>query len=129
MLGGCLASGFVIDAPGTATGGPISLFPPRWPDRCPIEGRHSRPLVKPVGPQVQETRKVGTDSSGRRARRQFAWRFAALGVLSVLAVAPGRAADTVYTIANYPVEASAENAVAAKDRAIGDGQQAAFRSL
>jgi hypothetical protein len=86
-------------------------------------------LVKPVGPQVQETRKVGTDSSGRRARRQFAWRFAALGVLSVLAVAPGRAADTVYTIANYPVEASAENAVAAKDRAIGDGQQAAFRSM
>ena len=44
-------------------------------------------------------------------------------------VSPTQAADNVYTVANYPVEASAENAVAAKDRAIADGQQAAFRSL
>jgi hypothetical protein len=42
---------------------------------------------------------------------------------------PAQAADNVYTVANYPIEASAENAVAAKDRAIADGQQAAFRSL
>ncbi len=39
------------------------------------------------------------------------------------------AAENVYTVANYPIEASAENAVTAKDRAIADGQQAAFRSL
>lgn len=39
------------------------------------------------------------------------------------------AADNVYTVANYPVEASAENAVAAKERALTDGQQAALRSL
>ena len=44
-------------------------------------------------------------------------------------VTPAQAADNVYTVANYPVEASAENDVAAKDRAIADGQQAAFRSL
>lgn len=37
--------------------------------------------------------------------------------------------DSVFTVGNYPVEARAENAVAAKDRALSDGQQAAFRSL
>jgi hypothetical protein len=40
-----------------------------------------------------------------------------------------QAAENVYTVANYPVEASAENAVAAKEKAMADGQQAAFRSL
>ena len=39
------------------------------------------------------------------------------------------AADTVFTVGNYPVEARAENAVTAKNRALADGQQAAFRSL
>jgi hypothetical protein len=39
------------------------------------------------------------------------------------------AADKVYTVANYPVEAAAENAVAAKKQALAYGQQAAFRSL
>jgi len=37
--------------------------------------------------------------------------------------------DSTYTVANYPVEASAANAVAAKQQALADGQQAAFRSL
>jgi len=37
--------------------------------------------------------------------------------------------DTVFTIANYPVEATAGNAVEAKERAMADGQRAAFRSL
>jgi hypothetical protein len=35
----------------------------------------------------------------------------------------------VYTVSNYPVEARAANAVAAKDKALEDGQKAAFRSL
>jgi Uncharacterized protein conserved in bacteria (DUF2066) len=39
------------------------------------------------------------------------------------------AGDEVFTVANYPVEARADNAVAAKERALADGQQAAFRSL
>ena len=39
------------------------------------------------------------------------------------------AARAVFTVGNYPVEARADNAVAAKDRALADGQQAAFRSL
>jgi len=35
----------------------------------------------------------------------------------------------VFTVANFPVEARAQDAVTAKDRAMADGQQAAFRSL
>jgi hypothetical protein len=42
---------------------------------------------------------------------------------------PAAAAEEVFTVANYPVQASAENAVTAKDRALADGQQAALRSL
>jgi hypothetical protein len=38
-------------------------------------------------------------------------------------------ADAPYTVGNYPVEATAANAVAAKDQALADGQQAALRSL
>ena len=37
--------------------------------------------------------------------------------------------DRAFTVANYPVEATDKNAVAAKDKAIAEGQQAAFRSL
>lgn len=39
------------------------------------------------------------------------------------------AAGNAFTVANYPVDATAENAVAAKKKAIDDGQQAAFQSL
>ncbi len=52
--------------------------------------------------------------------------FAALAVFSTL---DAQASDNVYTVANYPIEAQAENAVAAKEKALADGQQAAFRSL
>lgn len=73
---------------------------------------------------------MGTDRSGKSSD----WRFAGRRLVSTLMAAAllataGHAADNVYTIANYPVEASAEDAVAAKDQAISDGQQAAFRSL
>ncbi len=37
--------------------------------------------------------------------------------------------DDVYTVGNYPVDAQAANAVAAKEKALADGQQSAFRSL
>jgi hypothetical protein len=42
---------------------------------------------------------------------------------------PGLAAGKAYTVGKYPVEAAAENAVAAKEKALADGRQAAFRSL
>lgn len=53
------------------------------------------------------------------------------GALALTAGAPGaaRAGEEVFTVANYPVQARAENAVAAKDRALAEGQQAALRSL
>ena len=37
--------------------------------------------------------------------------------------------DKVFTIGNYPIEARAGDAVTAKERAIAEGQRAAFRSL
>jgi len=52
---------------------------------------------------------------------------AAAASVAGLSVAVG--AETVFTVGNYPVEARADNAVAAKDRALNEGQQAAFRSL
>lgn len=42
---------------------------------------------------------------------------------------PTQASDAVFTVGNYPVEARAEDAVAAKKTAIADGQKAALRSL
>ena len=52
-------------------------------------------------------------------------------LLSFAPLAPSWAApaDTVFTIGNYPVDAADANAVAAKEKALADGQQAAFRSL
>jgi len=65
-----------------------------------------------------------------RAARRFANRpLAAFAALALLAVAAAEAGDNVYTVANYPIEAVAENAVAAKQKALAEGQQAAFRSL
>ena len=52
--------------------------------------------------------------------------FAAMATALVL---PAQAADSVYTIGNYPIQAQAEDAVTAKERALAEGQQAAFRSL
>lgn len=54
----------------------------------------------------------------------FALALAATGPLH--AAAP---ADRVYTIANYPVDAIAKDAVAAKEKAHADGQQAALGAL
>src|SRR5688572_22937538 len=64
--------------------------------------------------------------------RQPALFGALVGALATLVLAgagAAAAADKVYTVANYPVEAAAENAVTAKQQALAYGQQAAFRSL
>lgn len=65
----------------------------------------------------------------RRSHLRHVWLLlaAVLGAMSQTAAAAD--GDAVFTVANYPVEARAENAVAAKDRALADGQSAAFRSL
>lgn len=51
-----------------------------------------------------------------------------IGVLPS-AVSSAPAGDVAFTVANYPVEATAQDAVAAKEKAHAEGQQAAFRSL
>lgn len=56
--------------------------------------------------------------------------FAALAVSAFAAALPAAAKpDAVFTISNYPVEASDSNAVVAKEKALAEGQQAAFRAL
>jgi uncharacterized protein DUF2066 len=52
-----------------------------------------------------------------------------LAALAVAFALSAQASDNVYTVANYPIEARADNAVAAKEKALAEGQQAAFRSL
>lgn len=53
---------------------------------------------------------------------------ALLAPAPALAQAQGKE-DRVFTIGNYPLEAKAADAVEAKNKAIAEGQQAAFRSL
>jgi Uncharacterized protein conserved in bacteria (DUF2066) len=50
----------------------------------------------------------------------------ALATAAVAHAAPG---DKSYTVGNYPVDATANDAVAAKEKALADGQQAALKSL
>ena len=60
------------------------------------------------------------------------WAAAVIGATMALAGSAGSAlaaADKPFTVGNYPVDATAQNAVAAKEKALADGQQAAFRSL
>ncbi|MEL6623854.1 MAG: hypothetical protein AAFQ11_13415, partial [Pseudomonadota bacterium] len=52
-----------------------------------------------------------------------------LALAQIAAATNARAADRVFTVGNYPVEAEAKNAVAAKQQAIKEGQRAALRSL
>jgi len=59
-------------------------------------------------------------------------RLRSVALTGLLALAPLNAAaanDDVYTVGNYPVEAQDANAVAAKDKALAEGQQGAFRAL
>lgn len=71
-------------------------------------------------------------SSNRRPLRAYGRSIlvAALGLacLSTAAAASGDE-QRLFTVGNYPLEARDSNAVAAKEKAIADGQRAAFRSL
>ncbi len=71
------------------------------------------------------------DSSRGRHRRDTRARCGlSAGLALVLSLTSAYAADTgVYTVGNYPVDAHAADAVAAKKTAIADGQRAALRSL
>lgn len=65
--------------------------------------------------------------SGRLGRRIAAT--LAFGLAAMAAGAARAQDERVFTVGNYPVEARAQDAVTAKDKAISEGQQAAFRSL
>jgi Uncharacterized protein conserved in bacteria (DUF2066) len=75
---------------------------------------------------MSDIAKPGIGAYGRRGRWLV---LAAALTLTAGAADRAAAAETVFTVGNYPVEARADNAAAAKDRALADGQQAAFRSL
>ena len=64
-------------------------------------------------------------------RRQFRQLLCLIlaAVLALPELASAANEEKPFTVANYPVEASDKNAVAAKDKAVSDGQQAALRSL
>ena len=66
---------------------------------------------------------------GRGGAGQAALLLAVGLTLNVGAHSAATAAEEVFTVANYPVEARADNAVTAKTKAMADGQQAALRSL
>lgn len=51
------------------------------------------------------------------------------GSFAAVAQSASRSPDAVFTVAKYPVEANADNAVAAKERALAEGYQGAFQSL
>ena len=62
----------------------------------------------------------------------FLGRWLAVGsVLLATAIVPVAAADAgkIYTVANFPVDATAEDAVKAKTKALADGEQGALRAL
>ena len=79
----------------------------------------------------RDRQKVGDEQHEHGAlAAPAALRFAGHGPALAPACRPRRGPPTtVFTVANYPVEARADNAVAAKSKALADGQQAAFRSL
>jgi hypothetical protein len=59
----------------------------------------------------------------------LAWAAGILAALSAGSALAANPSDKVFTIANYPVEARAKDAVAAKEKAHAEGQQAALGSL
>ncbi|MHA1180480.1 MAG: DUF2066 domain-containing protein, partial [Alphaproteobacteria bacterium] len=62
-------------------------------------------------------------------REIFATVIAVAAALALAGAASAARGEGVYTVGNYPVDARAKNAVAAKKKALAEGQKAAFRSL
>ncbi len=75
---------------------------------------------------------MGNNSSaGRKARSGASTAgTVAAALLAAIVAGPAAAAEgRIFVVGSYPVEARASDAVQAKEQAIQDGQQAAFRSL
>ena len=123
--------------PGAAS--EIEIPPHWWPDMPGIANREAdRQLASPQASVHTGRKGVLRPGEGNlRAflqaggQRRAAW-WAGLIVAVLFQAAPAGAAsddNKVFTIGNYPIEARAANAVAAKEQAIAEGQQAALRSL
>jgi hypothetical protein len=67
--------------------------------------------------------------SGLAMRAARAMLAVAITVAAAMPALPAQASDAIFTVGNYPVDARADDAVAAKKAAIADGQKAALRSL
>src|SRR5688572_8696330 len=108
------------------TGDPY--FRPNKDGKCaPTSSGAERQRPAGLGP-VWCHRRVNILTNSWRIAIVAAAALIAAGVLVAPALsAPGK--DKVYTIANYPVEASAQDAVAAKEKAHAEGQQAALGAL
>lgn len=90
--------------------------------------------MRATKPLAAETIRAGiytTKGNAVRTGRYLAVALTFRAIVLALAGGPVLAAgsDAPYTVASYPVEATADNAVAAKQQALADGQQASFRSL
>lgn len=75
---------------------------------------------------------IGVTRNESRAHQSARWLAAFLAVVGQIAFAGSAiaaSADSAFTVAKYPVGARDANAVTAKEKALADGQKAAFRSL
>jgi Uncharacterized protein conserved in bacteria (DUF2066) len=81
-----------------------------------------------VGSQVEsQVERLGVVMAVRPLLRASAFAIAiASAPIVAMAATP---ADNIFTVGNFPVEARAKDAVAAKEKAVADGQKAALRSL
>lgn len=72
---------------------------------------------------------MGSQEPGRAIAVTLAALAAAITIAIAGPVHAERGQSSIFTVAKYPVQASANNAVAAKEQALADGRKAAFRSL
>jgi hypothetical protein len=91
-----------------------------------LNGGNRRPALSITPESAIGSDTVATRHVGRWWRRASAL---LAGLCACAGPAPAAPADKVFTVANYPVEARAADAVAAKARAVARGQQSALRSL
>ena len=82
---------------------------------------------------VPACRRVGNGQgicwSMNSTARRGAFLLIICGLTALAPAAASAASSKVFTVANYPVEATAKDAVAAKEKAHADGQQAALGAL
>lgn len=74
---------------------------------------------------------VRVGRQGRVIRRNARAWLVVVATVAVAIIQPAEAApgDKIFTVGNYPVEARAQDAVAARAKAVADGEKAALRSL